>query len=221
MAAIEAVDQASSRRVGIGIRVIAGAASGALLGGGCVELIKQLKVPVRSLAWPDTLALTLGVVLVCLGIATFLISFNRRELARNLEGREAKLPATRSEVRSVRLQASTLLLAGVMLLLPLAAMGTLARIPGGRAAVLGAILVLFALQTAVNIVLWRGSDEFLRGQILATGTLAFAIGQGALFLWAAAEHLRLAPPLTSWEAINLLLALYLLTGTAVQIRARR
>ena len=133
---------------------------------------------------------------------------------------QAKLPATDEEIRFYRLQAVTLILAGVMLLLPVLAMGSLASTTGAPALIFAAIAVLFVVQTAANVQLWRTSDEFLQRQMLLTAAVTFAIGQGLLFLWAAAEHLHLARPITSWDTIVMLMAIYVLAGAYLAIRAR-
>ncbi len=204
-----------------GIRVLAGGVFGVLMGIGCVKFALFLQVPVKALLWPDLLAMMLGIVFLGLGIITFLVSLHRGELANNLEGGSAKLPATREEVTSARLQSASFLFAGLMLLLPLAALGTISRISGGELAVFGAVVAFFAAQTVANIMLWQSCDEFLRAQITVSLALAFAIGQGLLFLQAAAEHLHLARPLSSWATINLLLSIYLVAGSWLQLRTRR
>ena len=221
MTTIEGVKRPSPMRVKGAIRFALGGVFGAAIGLAFVKLGLALKVPVKSFEWADVLALATGLFCIGVGGITYLISFNRRELAENLEGEDARLEATPDEVKTVRLQSAAILLAGVMLLIPLVAMGNGALVPGGAATLYGVIVVLFAVQTAVNVAVWRVSDEFLRQQTLIAGRLTFAIGQGALFLWAAAEHLHLARPLSSWQTINLLLAIYLLTASYLGIRARR
>lgn len=201
------------------VRLLIGAAFGALVGGGYIKLAIWLRVPVKTFTWADTLALVLGGILACLGLITWLISFNRKELARNLEA-DGATPASSEEVSAVRLQAGSLFLAGVMLLLPLAAMGSLSGVTAGAAIIFALIVVLFLLQSGVHVVLWRRCDEFQRGQLLKACAVTFAVGQGALFLWAAAEHLHLAPAISSWQCINLLIALYLAVGNYLALRAR-
>lgn len=157
-----------------------------------------------------------------LGVGLFLYgyTFNRKFLAQNIEGESASLPATDQEVRAYRLQAATLILAGVMVLLPLLAVGTLSETRTRQLLVFAGVALLFVLQTVVNVLVWRGCDEFLRGQMLLTGAITFAVGQGALFLWATAEHLRLVRSISSWDTIILLLTLYLFTGTLIAVRNR-
>ena len=83
---------------------------------------------------------------------------------------------------------------------------------------LAGIVVLFALQTAANLQFWRRSDEFLRTQLLLVSATTFAIGQGALYLWAAAERLGLVAPISGWATIVLTMTAYLGTGLYFGIR---
>jgi hypothetical protein len=200
--------------------MLVGAVAGGAIGAGVMTLAKHLHVATKSLTWADFLAYWLGVTFLGVGLFLYGYTFNRKVLAQNIEGESAILPATDQEVRAYRLQAATLILAGVMVLLPLLAEGTLSGTRTGQWLVFAGVALLFALQTIVNVLVWRGCDEFLRGQLLLTGAITFAIGQGALFLWAAAEHLRLVRSITSWDTIILLLTLYLFTGTVIAVRNR-
>ncbi len=200
--------------------MLVGAVAGGAIGAGVMTLAKHLHVATKSLTWADFPAYWLGVTFLGVGLFLYGYTFNRKVLAQNIEGESAILPATDQEVRAYRLQAATLILAGVMVLLPLLAEGTLSGTRTGQWLVFAGVALLFALQTIVNVLVWRGCDEFLRGQLLLTGAITFAIGQGALFLWAAAEHLRLVRSITSWDTIILLLTLYLFTGTVIAVRNR-
>jgi hypothetical protein len=203
------------------LRMLVGALFGAGFGYAAVKTAVLLHVAVTKLAWADVLGLWLGVTYFGIGAIMLAVSFNRRELAKNLEGGAAKVPASEEEVRSARLQASTLVLAAAMLLLPVLTSGSLAKTAVGAAGVFWAILVLFGLQTAANAMVWRTCDEFQRGVILTAGALTFAVGQGALFLWAAAEHLGLAQVLPAWDLAMVMMTLYLGVGTYLQVRTMR
>jgi hypothetical protein len=202
------------------LRLVIGGVLGGAMGAGFVWALTRLHIPIHQVRWPDLLALWLGVTLLGVGLLVFAISFNRRELAQNIEGEEAKLPATDDEVHVYRLQAAALALAGVMILLPLAAMSAMAQTRGIELGVMAAIVALFALQTTVNVMVWRRSDEFQRGQLMAMCAVAFAIDQGALFLWAAAEHLHLAPAISSWAIFQMLMLTYLTVGAWLALKNR-
>lgn len=220
MMAMEGVEAKKTMTGPVLIRMFVGALVGAGIGYGFMTLAEHMHVSTKSMTWADWGALWLGITFFGIGLAIYVISFNRREVARNLEGMQAKLPATDEEIKFYRLQAVTLFLAGVMLLLPVLALGSLESEAGAPALIFGAIAVLFLVQTAANVQLWRTSDEFLRRQMLLAGGITFAIGQGLLFLWAAAEHLHLTRAISSWDTIVLLMTLYMLTGAYLGIRSR-
>jgi len=187
---------------------------------GLVRLAELVHVNAKSFAWPDWLAFWLGCTFLGIGSVTCAMTYNRKELARQLDGESEPMPATNEEVHLFRIQGLVLALAGLMLLLPLFALGAWSRTPHGAQTTMSAIAVMFVLQTVGNVQSWKVCDEFQRGMMLRTCAITFGIGQGALFLWAGAEHLRLAPAITSWEIITLLLALYLVTGTIIAVQSR-
>jgi hypothetical protein len=127
------------------------------------------------------------------------------------------MPATDAEVRTALLQAAVLFLAGLLMLAPVAAQGY----PDAAGWVFAAIFVLFLVQTGLNVQVWRGSDEVVRGMILATCAITFAISQGLLFLWAAAERLHLVAVRSNWDVYSLLMACYIVVSTGVSMRYRR
>jgi len=138
-----------------------------------------------------------------------------------MEGDNAELPATNSEVRTFRLQAGVLALAGALLLVPILSLGPLASHRNYAAPAYAGVLLLFGLQTAMNIMLWRSSDEFVRRMVLEVCAITFAIGQGVIFLWAAAERMGLLRALTGWQAINLLMTCYIAVGFCVSLTLRQ
>jgi hypothetical protein len=197
-----------------------GAVVGAATGFGFIEAITHLNVSVKQLTWSDGLAYWLGVTYFAIGIALFATTYNRRELARNLEGEQAKLPATDEEVRMYRLQSLTLILAGALILIPLLAMGSLGSTTQRAGIVFSGVVLLWIAQTAINMIVWRTADEFARLLILKTAAIAFGVCQGALFLWAAAEHLHLARGLTSWDSMMVLMTVYLFTSATLAVKNR-
>jgi hypothetical protein len=202
------------------VRMLLGALLGAGMAYACLTLAEHWHVSIKHIGWGDLLGGYLGICFFGIGLVLFAMSFNRREVAQSLEGWSAKLPASNDEVRQFRLQAAAMFLAGVMLLTPFLASGTLTGPSALGRGLFIAILVMFAAQTWANVRLWRTGDEFLRHQILVVCTLTFAIVQGALFLWAAAEHLKLVRSLTNWETMTLLLFCYLSVSFGVSMRNR-
>lgn len=202
------------------LRMAIGAVFGAAVGFGIIEALTHLQVSIKQLTWSDGLAYWLGVTYFGVGVVLFVMTYNRRELARNLEGEQARLPATDEEVRNYRLQSLTLVLAGALILIPLLAMGSLGSTPQRAAIIFTGMVMLWLLQTWINVRVWRNADEFVRLLLLKTAAIAFAICQGALFLWAAAEHLHLARALSSWDSMMLLMTVYLLTSSILGIKNR-
>ena len=115
----------------------------------------------------------------------------------------------------MRLQSVILVLSGLLLAAPVAA--TLA---GNVAPVLTLIAIagVFVLHTALNLSLWRRGDEMIRRVIVESGAMAFWIGQAALFGWAVAERLGVAPALTAWDILVVVMGLYLICSAVVGLR---
>jgi hypothetical protein len=201
-------------------RLLLGALLGASIGFLLMRLALRLHVDSKLLTWSDFLAIWLGITFVGVGMVVGFVSTSRKRLAQRLEGEDARMPATPEEVRMFRIQAAVLVLAGVLMLLPVLAMGPMKAHPSAASGTFVLILGLFGVQTWFNLRLWRTSDEFVRGNMQVVAAVTFAIGQGVLFLWAAAEHLHLAPAISSWDIVTLLMVLYLGAGTFISLRNR-
>jgi hypothetical protein len=197
----------------MGIGAIAGAAVGYL----GISLLMHLHISPKQIGWSDAIALWISIVFIAMGLVAGLVSTNRIRLAKELEP-EATVPASADEVRITRLQAAVLAIAGLLMGTPVFAQPYIAQHPGGNYVVFAFILVVFALQTWLNIRIWLASDEFLRKTILQVTALTFSVGQGLFFLAAASEHLRLIPPVSSWSIYSLLMLLYLLVSFYIGLR---
>ena len=162
--------------------------------------------------WSDAVAMIVALMLAAGGLAVLAASRNGRALA---AATSADAPAAPGEVRDMRLQGAVLVLSGLLLAAPMAAV--LAGNPA-PALTLAAIAVVFALHTAMNLSLWRRGDEMIRRVILESGALAFWIGQAALFGWAVAERLGVAPTLTAWDILVVVMGLYLVCSATVGLR---
>lgn len=169
----------------------------------------------------DIVALTLTAFYVGVALLLVWVSNHRMRLARLLEGDGAEVSANDEEVRSVRYQAIVMTLAGILLALPILGVrlssGSLTR----SEIVLACIVALFAVQTVFNVLLWRVSDEFVRGAMTATAACTFAIGQGGLFLWSAAERVHLVRHTSAWDLTIAMMLLYLVVGSVVSLRTMR
>ena len=104
-------------------------------------------------------------------------------------------------------------LAGIMFLAPIHAADHLRP-----DFVFGGIVVLFLVQTAANLLLWRRADEMMRRVMGETSTLAFWALQAALFLYAAAERLGLVSGISAWGMTGILMSVYLVASMVAAAR---
>lgn len=171
-----------------------------------------------------------GADVIALGVAAFYIGMtvlllwiasNRMRLARILEGKAADTAASDDEVRSFVYQALVISLAGILLALPIFGSRLIADNRQHRELYFVGIALLFAVQTVSNVRLWRVSDEFVRKTMTTTAALTFAISQGGLFLWAAAEHMSLVKPVPAWDLLVNMMLLYIFVGAVVSMRTMR
>ena len=142
---------------------------------------------------------------------TAIPSFYRRSLGRvlKLEG-----PAGDDEVRDARRQSAVLGLSGIIMILPMILSGLALPVTAS----LAGIGLLLVLHTALNLRLYRSVDELFRRVVVEAGALTFWLGQGLLFIWAAAERLAVAPPLTAWDIYVVLMSVYLIVSMVVTFR---
>jgi len=186
-----------------------------------LTMLEKAGISIKHLSHFDYISICLGICFIGMALITAVLSTSRKYTAETLEGEPTSVLASAEEIHSVRLQALTLGLAGVLLLTPPIAQHFLPGHPYLAATVFVAVVTLFLLQTAVNIQVWRISDEFVRKNILLTCTFTLAIFQGVLFLWAAAEHLQLVPSLSAWNIYLVHMFIYLATSFMLALRLRR
>jgi hypothetical protein len=197
--------------------MVAGMACGAGLGYTIGRYLKHShKVSHVSASDLGALMLTafyIGVALLLLWIAS-----HRMRLARILEGKAAEVPASDEEVVSFHYQALVMMLAGILLAAPILGGHLSSGHDGYNKLFLAGIVSLFAVQTFYNFRLWRISDEFVRSTMIATAAWTFAIGQGGLFLWSAAERMSLVKQASAWNLTVAMMLLYLFVGSLVSMR---
>ncbi len=176
------------------------------------DLFPGFSPDLSGLRWADVVAGGVAAVLLVACLGTAITSFDRRALGRvlRLEG-----PAGDDEVVNVRLQSLILGLSGVTMILPMVLSGFIG-LP--VTASLAGVGLLMAVHTALNLRLFRSVDELFRRVVIEAGALTFWFGQGLLFLWAAAERLGVAPPLTAWDIYVVLISVYLIVSMVVTIR---
>lgn len=161
--------------------------------------------------WADVVGVLLAAVLALATAVTLVVSFSPRRSARllGLDGEAG--PDDRAALRR---QAVVCGLSAFVLLLPVA----LPALGMAAAPALMLVGVLLIGHTMLNLDLWRRSDELIRAVTVEAGAAVFWLGQGLLFLWAAAERLGFAPALSAWDVYVVLMGLYLVTAAVVTAR---
>ena len=153
---------------------------------------------IGDMPWDDALSLAMAVSLLAIAVISTGVMVTR--------------PSTVPKGCGV-LQIIVMALAGVMMLLPV--FGTAWASPD---LVFIGIVVLLAVQTAANLMLWRAADEMLRRVMWETCAMAFWALQIALFLYAAAERLGLVGGVTAWGMMGILMGVYLIASIVASAR---
>lgn len=180
----------------LGRRIAVGALLGAL-GAVCGYSVAEL-VGDSITRWDDDVNVVMGTVLVGMGVLTAGVVIFR--------------PSSVPRGAGV-LQVIVLVLAGVMLLAPIFGLKF-----AGPEIVLGTVMVLLAIQTVANVMLWRQADEMLRRIMMETSALAFWALQAALFIYAVAERLGLVASITAWGMVGIMMAVYVLASAYTTAR---
>jgi hypothetical protein len=164
-----------------------------------------------GLTWIDAFALLLALMMLVTSATAIWAARNGHALSRLLNTEDAAGPA---EIADARLQGIILILSAVLMTLPPVMAAT------GLEPLIGlvAIGVLLVVHCILNWRLFRRCDELLRRTMVETCAATFAIGQLALFGWAAAGRLGLAPPIDAWDVYVVLMGLYLTTAMIVTTR---
>jgi hypothetical protein len=176
---------------------------------------------VLTLPWSDATALALAATFVVAGAVVAALSASRRGQAMLANPSEPDFGAAiqPAQIGFFRLQAGVLLLAGAMLGAPVIAGLVNRHLPDANGMpVMVAIGVGFVLQSALNLMLWRRADEVYRQVMAETGAVCFWGLQGALFLWASGAKLHVLPEISSWDALVVLMAVYLIASTVLGYR---
>jgi hypothetical protein len=176
---------------------------------------------VLTLPWADEVALTLAATFVVAGVAVVALSTSRRgqALLANPGAPDYAAAIHPPQIAFFRLQAGVLLLAGLLLGAPVIAGAISHHAPlANGAPLMAAIVAGFVLQSLFNVMLWRRADEVYRQVMAETGAVCFWGLQGALFLWASGVKLHVLPEISSWDAIVVLMGVYLLASTVLGYR---
>ncbi len=194
--------------------MVVGAGIGWLVG----RLAKAGALDMSSATWADLAAGTIAAMLLATGLMVGLISFSGR-LAGKLIDPTSDRPARPAQASFYRQQAAVMALAGLMMAAPVVASLAFEPLPVDLAqAIMAGIVALFLLQTLLNVTVWMRADEMVRQMIAESGSICFWVLQGALFLWACAEKLQLAPALSAWDLMTILMGFYLVISSLISIR---
>ena len=148
--------------------------------------------------WEDELAVIMAAVTIGFGVITaFVVATRPSQVPRGCGV----------------LQVVVMLLAGILFLLPV--FGSAWTTPE---VVFGAVLLLLAVQSGANLMLWRNADEMLRRVMLETSALAFWAVQLSLFIYAAAERLGLIGTISGWGLMGVLMGVYFIASMVAGAR---
>ncbi|MFN3229953.1 MAG: hypothetical protein ACK41P_08890 [Asticcacaulis sp.] len=180
---------------------------GGLGGYGLARYAKNLQIEVSL---QSLVAYCLGFGLAIMGIVIVVTALNGTMALS--AGEAYKL--SRKERHAFALQGAILMLAGVML--SLVEGGRLVGLAGGVG--FGLVVALMAFQTALNVWVWKASDELIRRVSIEAAAFCFWLLQGCLFLYAAAEQFALVPTVSAWTLTLVLMGVYLISSTVIAIR---
>lgn len=159
-------------------------------------------------------SLFIAVLLVISGLAVAFAASSDRRWNRMVERQAPDEPVDPAARRSGVRQALVCILAGgIMMVPPIAA--HLALGVETRGAIAGAIALLLAVQTWLNLKLWRDGDELTRAVIVSTGAVCFWTLQMLLFGWATLAKLALVAEVDSWTFMTVLMAGYLIASVVI------
>jgi hypothetical protein len=148
--------------------------------------------------WEDELAVIMAAVTIGFGVITaFVVATRPSQVPRGCGV----------------LQVVVMLLAGILFILPV--FGSAWTTPE---VVFGAVLLLLAVQSGANLMLWRNADEMLRRVMLETSALAFWAVQLSLFIYAAAERLGLIGTISGWGLMGVLMGVYFIASMVAGAR---
>ena len=166
---------------------------GGLAGYGASTLLGDVQAP-----WQDELAVLMAVMTISTGlISAFVVATRPSTIPRGCG----------------LLQVIVMLLAGTLFLLPM--FGTALATPE---VIFGAVVILLALQSVANLMLWRAADEMLRRVMSETSAMAFWALQLCLFVYAAAERLGLVDTVSGWGLMGILMGVYFIASIIAAAR---
>lgn len=176
-------DKAPTRgRLPLWQRAAFGGLIGAVLGYGGVELVERwlpLDTALRDLPATQGAAITLGFIVLAVGLICLAMSFSRRFYESENWTPESSPEEHRIIAPQLRLSAVGLLAMAaefIVLGLPVE--------PGRAALVVGVVTVSLVLQLWVNVRVWQNSDELYRSVVLDGSAISLMLVLTSLTIWA-------------------------------------
>jgi len=155
----------------------------------------------ERMRWSDQIAIVVGFMCMASAVRILLQSLDRKALARRMQVEGESTP---KEVAGARLQALLILALGVVVVWPPLAVQMGWPAPVWTYAVVAAFLVI---RIAYTIYAFRRTDEFTRQRVRHVAWWTYFVGQTALVAYACAERLGLAPSVTAWDILVLVVGL--------------
>jgi hypothetical protein len=200
------------------IRLVIGLAIGGAAGYALGGVIQSGLPNAHALGWSDIAAAIIALSLLASAVIMGVASFSPKATGRMIDA-ESGRAATPAQASFYRQQALVMGLAGAMMAAPVAVVALVDPLPVPVASiVMLGIVAAFLVQTAYNLTVWRRGDEMMRRLIAEVGSVCFWTLQGLLFLWAAAEKLNLAPALSTWDLMTILMGFYLTVSMLMAMR---
>lgn len=184
--------------------------AGALVGWTVAELAPANAL--EGLGWADWLALLVAAMLLASGVFMTVAATRKDWLQRVMQTAD---PLGATDLADMRLQGAIILGSAVLLAIPPFHAAAGAPAPALTYALM---MPLLAAHSLLNLRLWRRADELFRRVIVESAAVCFWVLQLALFTYAAAERLGLLTPLTAWQAVSVMMAVYLLVSAWIGIR---
>lgn len=195
------------------------AAVGALVGFGLASLAVAAGLDdwLKTLPGEDLASTAVAGILLMLALFGLIASSNPALYRRMAANYEPGDPLDAGVLRYLRVSCLVLLIAAAILLAPpLAVQFGLGK--DGRIALSGALAVLLAVQTWLNLRILRDGDELMRAATAQASMVSFWLLQLGLFGWAALAKLGLAATVSLWTLMTIAMAVYLIVSIAVALR---
>jgi hypothetical protein len=171
----------------------------------------------KGLPGEDFAAALLALMLFLLAIFAFVVSSSQAAYRLIAENYREGDPLDADVLRTTRISAVILVLAGVLMLAPPLAV-RLGASPDMSVAVAAAMGLLVLIQSWLNLRVVRRSDELSRAGHAEASVISFWVLQLGLYLWAMLAKLDLVAQVSLWTLMIVAMAIYLVISIGVAMR---